>query len=197
MCLKEEFKNYLIFNKLSDASVKKYSEQVPSFIKKNFGIDIYEYCNVKELENFIQTIKKDASFVEANKTGNSMYLAGIKHYLEFVRQNVILLFNSAVSASLKDTHEERLKRLQRVNKVKKCTCKCIVYDRNPDVVAERLYIAGGYCEECKQKAPFLRKSDGTPYLEVHHIVPLSMNGEDTIENTIALCPNCHRKKHYG
>ena len=132
-----------------------------------------------------------------HKTGNSMYLAGIKHYLEFVRQNVILLFNSAVSASLKDTHEERLKRLQRVNKVKKCTCKCIVYDRNPDVVAERLYIAGGYCEECKQKAPFLRKSDGTPYLEVHHIVPLSMNGEDSIENTIALCPNCHRKKHYG
>ena len=67
MCLKEEFKNYLIFNKLSAASVKKYSEQVPSFIKKNFGIDIYEYSNVKELENFIQTIKKDTSFVEANK----------------------------------------------------------------------------------------------------------------------------------
>ncbi|WP_425484228.1 HNH endonuclease [Desulfobacter latus] len=22
-------------------------------------------------------------------------------------------------------------------------------------------------------------------------------GKDTIENTIAICPNCHRKRHYG
>jgi len=28
-------------------------------------------------------------------------------------------------------------------------------------------------------------------------VPLSEGGEDTLENAIALCPNCHRKMHYG
>ena len=72
-----------------------------------------------------------------------------------------------------------------------------IYNRNPDVIAERLYIAAGYCEDCKQKAPFLRKSTGEPYLEVHHIIPLSQNGEDSVDNTIALCPNCHRKRHFG
>ncbi|MFU8787539.1 MAG: HNH endonuclease [Methylobacter sp.] len=34
-------------------------------------------------------------------------------------------------------------------------------------------------------------------MEVHHIVPLSQGGEDTIEYVVALCPNCHRKRHYG
>lgn len=33
--------------------------------------------------------------------------------------------------------------------------------------------------------------------EVHHKVPLSAGGDDTVENAIALCPNCHRKAHFG
>lgn len=57
--------------------------------------------------------------------------------------------------------------------------------------------ANGYCEGCENPAPFIRPSDGTPYLEVHHIVPLAEDGEDTVENAIALCPNCHREVHFG
>ncbi|BDZ92717.1 hypothetical protein VEE69_15940 [Escherichia coli] len=45
-------------------------------------------------------------------------------------------------------------------------------------------------------APSL-KEDGTPFLEVHHIEWLSKGGEDSVENAIALCPNCHRQAHYG
>lgn len=71
------------------------------------------------------------------------------------------------------------------------------FDRNPDVIAEVLERAKGICEKCEKKAPFIRKSDRTPYLEVHHITQLSDDGDDTVENAIALCPNCHREKHYG
>nr|WP_275041241.1 HNH endonuclease signature motif containing protein [Halomonas meridiana] len=46
-------------------------------------------------------------------------------------------------------------------------------------------------------APFNRKSDGSPYLEVHHRKPLAEGGDDTVANAIALCPNCHRAAHYG
>ncbi|WP_244103918.1 HNH endonuclease [Burkholderia ambifaria] len=45
---------------------------------------------------------------------------------------------------------------------------------------------------CKEPAPFLRKKDHTPYLDVHHKQRLADDGDDTIENAIALCPNCHR-----
>jgi len=34
-----------------------------------------------------------------------------------------------------------------------------------------------------------------PYLEVHHIIWLSKGGDDDIDNTVALCPNCHKKMH--
>ncbi|MDW1940190.1 HNH endonuclease signature motif containing protein [Vibrio sp. 818] len=72
-----------------------------------------------------------------------------------------------------------------------------VYSRSPEVVAETLERANGVCEECGEDAPFNRKSDGSPYLEVHHVIPLSQSGLDLLSNTIALCPNCHRKAHFG
>ncbi|GMV68103.1 MAG: hypothetical protein AMXMBFR76_05420 [Pseudomonadota bacterium] len=72
-----------------------------------------------------------------------------------------------------------------------------VFVRNPDVVAEVLFQAAGNCQRCAKPAPFNRESDGTPYLEVHHRVPLAIGGEDTVANAIALCPNCHRELHYG
>jgi predicted HNH restriction endonuclease len=71
------------------------------------------------------------------------------------------------------------------------------YQRNPNVVAAALSRAKGTCERCGENAPFKRKADQSPYLEVHHIVPLSENGDDTVDNTVALCPNCHRFSHYG
>jgi 5-methylcytosine-specific restriction protein A len=54
--------------------------------------------------------------------------------------------------------------------------------------------AQGICQLCDDPAPFVDKK-GNPFLETHHIVWLSKDGEDTIENTVALCPNCHRKMH--
>jgi 5-methylcytosine-specific restriction endonuclease McrA len=41
------------------------------------------------------------------------------------------------------------------------------------------------------------KENGETYIEVHHVIPLSESGEDSIYNTVALCPNCHRALHYA
>jgi 5-methylcytosine-specific restriction endonuclease McrA len=71
------------------------------------------------------------------------------------------------------------------------------FKRNHDVIQEVLERAQGHCEDCQSAAPFLRASDGTPYLEVHHVVTLANGGLDNVENAIALCPNCHRKRHFG
>ena len=71
------------------------------------------------------------------------------------------------------------------------------FRRNPDVIAEALERARGICERCKAPAPFVKKSSHQPYLEVHHRIPLADGGDDTVENAIALCPNCHRYEHYA
>lgn len=68
--------------------------------------------------------------------------------------------------------------------------------RDASVVAYVLAQARGACECCKSPAPFQR-DDGQPYLEVHHVRHLANGGSDTIENAVAVCPNCHRELHCG
>lgn len=69
-----------------------------------------------------------------------------------------------------------------------------VYDRNPYIREKALRKANGICQLCGNQAPFKNK-DGSPYLECHHIIWLSKGGLDSEKNTVALCPNCHRKMH--
>ena len=70
-------------------------------------------------------------------------------------------------------------------------------ERNLQVYAYSLARAEGRCELCKKPGPFISNRTALRYLEVHHIKPLSQGGADTVENTIALCPNCHRECHHG
>lgn len=107
-------------------------------------------------------------------------------------------FRAAVASSLADSRDQRRNRLKSAPRQPARTARIVIgYARNPDVVAEVLSRAAGMCEGCKRPAPFMRRSDGSPYLEVHHVQQLSEGGEDTVENALALCPNCHRNRHYG
>lgn len=56
--------------------------------------------------------------------------------------------------------------------------------------------ANGFCEGCGDAAPFVTEYQ-EPFLEVHHLLRLADEGPDTPENVAALCPNCHRRAHYG
>ncbi len=56
--------------------------------------------------------------------------------------------------------------------------------------------AKGHCEGCGLEAPFLRM-DGSPYLEPHRVdlgSDLELAGPESV---VALCPNCHRRTHFG
>lgn len=68
------------------------------------------------------------------------------------------------------------------------------FDRDPHVAEHAKRAAKGVCDLCLSPAPFIN-GDGQPYLETHHIEWLAKGGSDTIDNTVALCPNCHRKMH--
>jgi 5-methylcytosine-specific restriction protein A len=106
-------------------------------------------------------------------------------------------FQKQIQASLKDKRG-RAARLAMAKRIPdKYAVVQLVFRRNADVVAEVLERASAHCESCKRPAPFRRTSNGSPYLEVHHKKTLADGGEDTVENAIALCPNCHRKEHHG
>lgn len=107
-------------------------------------------------------------------------------------------FENQVRESVALNNDERQKRLSSAKPIPESyQAQVTLFRRNPDVVAEVLVQAKGVCQQCKQPAPFNRSKDNSPYLEVHHKERLSEGGEDTVRNAIALCPNCHRKIHYG
>lgn len=113
-------------------------------------------------------------------------------------EDVLEILSSEVEDSKALSRSERLARLESAPRQPEVfEVLTTAFQRNPDVIAEVLFRANGICEKCKNPAPFARRSDGTPYLEVHHWTPLSEGGEDTVDNAGALCPNCHREAHYG
>lgn len=110
--------------------------------------------------------------------------------------------DAALQKSVEDAWKlsaaERAKRLAAAPKLpERVHLMSFGFKRNADVIVAVLMRASGVCERCQKPAPFKRKSNGNPFLEVHHTKPLSEGGEDTVENTEALCPNCHRQAHLG
>ena len=109
----------------------------------------------------------------------------------------LLSFEKNVAKSLTDSDEKRNNRLANAHKIpEKIQVISTDFRRNPDVVAAVIKRANGICELCNEAAPFLR-ANGSPYLEVHHWISLSRGGEDTLANAGALCPNCHKRAHFG
>lgn len=71
------------------------------------------------------------------------------------------------------------------------------FKRNLAVVAGAIARAGGTCEMPNCSTTLFKRDDGRNFLEVHHIVPLGEDGDDTLINAAALCPMCHRELHFG
>jgi len=59
------------------------------------------------------------------------------------------------------------------------------------------------CQNDPQHETFISGSDGKPYMEPHHLIPISQQSNfptaslDCAANIVVLCPTCHRAIHYG
>ena len=76
------------------------------------------------------------------------------------------------------------------------------YPRNHKTAVNALIMADFKCEYNETHETFIRRKDGHPYTEPHHLVPLSYSGEfpvslDVEENILSLCSTCHNHLHYG
>lgn len=167
--------SFLLDNKVNDIDISKTIERVNTF-------EIYNTANSHQyFDDILEAMDETAKEIDSSS-------------LDFLTID----FDRQVKQSLNSSQPERLIRLQSADKYPTVIQRTVIaFNRNPDVVAETLFRANGKCERCKKAAPFLRQLDNSPYLEVHHIERLADGGEDTIDNTIALCANCHREAHFG
>jgi 5-methylcytosine-specific restriction protein A len=159
---------------------------------------------LSSLQEAIKAVHKHINYYEGIRKVNlhAMRTVVTRHEIQIATPIALAdqtsAFNRAVKKALADSASNRQVRLQGAAKMPvKVRALTEIYLRNADVVAEVLLRASGVCQRCNKAAPFMRKKDGTPYLEVHHKKQLANGGEDTVENAIALCANCHRELHYG
>lgn len=195
-----------VYQKMCEGSLfKRHLSRVDmTYFLQSFGGD----GNAEALSRALDALRLHIRWREAagfSQRGNREILAeqearlagllaeGITSIAEVNRE-----FQAKVALALVDNREARRSRLTQAPRLPRRVAKLVyVYERSADVVAEVLAQSMGVCNRCKRPAPFNRRSDGTPYLEVHHKILLSAGGEDTVENAEALCANCHRHRHYG
>lgn len=153
---------------------------------KKYGVKIDEsWVNI--FDSFYRIKKSQIEWKETQKF--NFYERFPQMYGDFceLKSNY---FNSISSKQLK---EDLLEKESHTDKTQK-TVQTSLSIRSVYIKEFARKVANGICQLCDNKAPFLDKQ-GKPFLEVHHIHYLSKGGSDTIDNVVAICPNCHRKVH--
>lgn len=126
-----------------------------------------------------------------------MFPLTLKNNTPVISEKQFIGMDKRIEKEANKMNIQELKKLAQKYSSKKVPTRTVVsdvHDRNVYISEYTKAMANGICQLCGNEAPFKDKQ-GIPYLESHHIVWLAKGGEDSIENTVALCPNCHRKMH--
>lgn len=151
-------------------------------------------CLLEGIYAFSETVREESGsiWVKLKKRSD---LASETHITQEAFEKQLERKVDASSKGSKDDRDKRLKNASR--KPRRQIIKVVGFQRNPDVISKVLERAEGVCEGCEQDAPFIGFAKQAPYLEVHHKKRLADDGDDTVDNAIALCPDCHRERHFG
>jgi 5-methylcytosine-specific restriction endonuclease McrA len=168
-----------------------------------FCLPLIKRSNRKFIEDAINNTTLLPMMRKAHSVGSIGYLQRITNKKIF---NPIYTVSQSELKNFEEQHKNVIKlsdsELERRIKIEidipqKINVISAQYVRNPYISEYVKRKSNGICQDCKQPAPFVNRRTGEPYLETHHLIPLSEGGKDTLDNVIALCPNCHRKRHCG
>jgi len=173
---------------------------------KNFVYQqVLDYCNKAgsrtfSLQDFLnERIDVFREFRPANKHIE----AKIRQQLQFLRDaNLITFLDNSGHYTLRgiellEKEKEETNTIDlRKESPEKREYLIETYVRNVTWAMKAREVFGHHCIYNKCNNKFLRE-DGTPYVEVHHIIPLCKGGEDGIWNLSVLCAHHHRMAHYS
>ena len=203
--LKSYFKSYLenIYlskgkNRLSDTTIKRYLNDGLSvgecIIKKTYPefTSLYDLDSIDEIAKYKEFLLNNVEYKEVNKIRNRMYSSALNLFFEFAlgefkfgEKADIQYFDIAEPASTYLVVSEK-KYAKRDSVKVMLVLKCADY----------------LCERDEHHQSFINRTNGRPYMEGHHLIPMSLQKEfvhnlDCYANIISLCPNCHRFFHHG
>ena len=156
--------------------------------KRTFTLQQLLSSHRKQFENFSQE--------------NNNPEAKVRQQLQFLRDDGLLNFvDGRGSYTLKgvilkgELEDEKIAEISHTD-VQRREYLIETYARNQGWVAEAKNCFGNFCL-CLGCSNTFSKPDGTPYIEVHHIIPLADGGEDSLWNLAVLCAHHHRMAHFS
>lgn len=166
---------------------------------------VIDHCNKHGSRTF--SLKE---FYGSNEAEISQFKPDNKHRLEKVRQQLQFLRNDGIITFLDNSGHYTLRGVELLEAEKEETKTIDIsreepgkreylvetYVRNVHWASKAKEVFGEYCM-CSKCANTFFREDGTRYIEVHHITPLFMGGEDGLWNLSVLCAHHHRMAHYG
>ena len=166
---------------------------------------VVEYCNTTGSRTFSlkDILKARLEIFKSFRPDNNHVEAKIRQQLQFLRDdNLISFLDNTGHYTLRgiDLLDEEAKETVSIDLTKEAPEKkeylVETYVRNVKWAKQAKDLLGYNCLFYNCGNTFLRE-DGTPYIEVHHIIPLCHGGEDGIWNLSVLCAHHHRMAHFA
>ena len=183
---------------------------IPSFFLED--LMHFEKCLKLRCHNKFEDCQK--SLMEYKKAHNAKMS---NHKFMLMLYNKYGRYNTAVANKINDENDLALNKRLLCSKdpqeqyttvakpkkqLKKGADNVYYYPRDYKMALHALKNANHRCENESTHECFERRSDGKPYTEVHHLVPLCFHDDfdvslDVPENIVSLCSSCHNEIHYG
>ena len=198
--------NYTGMGTEGDQSIE-FAQNKTLTIAQREGIKVYLFESYKDNEYYYdgEVVLAAPPFQAEELDANGKLRKVVKFPLKKVNSSTSILVDIK---DIEKSEQEKIKEVRKydVNEIKKRAktaestnvttkeVKTTYRERNQYIAEYTKERANGICDLCGEEAPFKDKT-GRPYLESHHVITLAEDGPDAIFNTVAICPNCHRKIH--
>ena len=140
--------------------------------------------------------KINEGILVGNISDERNFLDDLEAFIRKVRFFKQIVKAQTIGSKLSILRSDLQKTGRKADYPKKRATTVSIYERDPIITALAKLMAKGKCRLCKKKGPFRDTLLDLPFLETHHVRWLSRGGKDSIDNTVALCQNCHRKMHH-
>lgn len=191
-------------------SYANYLIRLVIFYQEFFGEEIGELLTFTTLKKIEKVIQSDNFNKYNHEEGHfpsatfNCYVSCVTHLnTEKERRVDFQLNEDLVTTRIEDNYEMN----NTIVGVQKRKEKIIIGDVStyPRSRKESLYAkrrSNWKCDVNPNHITFLNNADAKPYMEAHHLIPMSVQDYfeytlDFADNIVCLCPNCHRKIHHA
>ncbi|WP_301107114.1 HNH endonuclease signature motif containing protein [Sporosarcina sp.] len=176
----------IIFNQIKD--VESYN------IERSFAIRLLwkEITSVKHMQEAINFYKNTFSeHISSERLHNSAMI----YYEKKIQQQRL----NEIKREQQQTNEAQIE-FSPMKTLGKRKQVIFVYPRSEKVKLQALEKSGYLCAVNKEHKNFISRATNENYVEVHHLIPFSQQGNyrnslDCIENIVCLCVSCHKQLH--